>query len=423
MHPIPASSKKEKVVWLLSLNLLAITVHFFVIQKLGFPGKIQDLFFSTQDAQEYKAMGEWLFGDQRQSCSATRPFLFPLLVKLALSSGSIYGAWFMQFSLWLVSLNFIYTATKILLNKYWAAIAFTIMLLNFSLITLTLHGLTEVMVVFILSCFLRFIATRSDQIKEPGFWHNTLLLLSLLAVVKPVYAILLYVTLIIYLCFAFWNPSFRKWKSILLVTVSLIPFLMQLSIMKLEHGEFSISRIGEITLRDYYYAKFYADTHRIPFDLAKGPAEKDILQVKEQIQKIPATEIIPRITAEPLLAVKIYTEILLLNLTPPCTLINLDTNRELYLWTYTTNAFYYHAHKVMLLLVPLFFLLQRKNKNVLVPALFLILPLLLILLTSGITYWQGDRVILPSLPLFIVLYSYVISKFITLITGTSWGNR
>jgi hypothetical protein len=43
----------------------------------------------------------------------------------------------------------------------------------------------------------------------------------------------------------------------------------------------------------------------------------------------------------------------------------------------------------------------------------LALMLYYILLTSGISFWQGDRLVLPALPLWLVLYSLIIHFWIT----------
>ena len=61
----------------------------------------------------------------------------------------------------------------------------------------------------------------------------------------------------------------------------------------------------------------------------------------------------------------------------------------------------------MLLLLPLLLIIKRKDMDALVLLLLLAVSLYLIIGTSGITYWQGDRIVLPSLPAWVILYSYI----------------
>jgi thiamine transporter ThiT len=60
-------------------------------------------------------------------------------------------------------------------------------------------------------------------------------------------------------------------------------------------------------------------------------------------------------------------------------------------------------------IIVLLSLFKKRNWDFLETIIYLMLPIIIIILTSGVTWGQGDRIILPILPLWIALYSVVLT--------------
>lgn len=395
--------KQEKRLQLLLLNLLAASVYFFVLFRLDYFHSIHQTIFSTTDSREYRAMGDWLFGDPHEVCSAIRPFLYPALIKCFSIAAGDWGIWFMQFACWLLSINIVFIAVKKLLNVYLAFIAAAIMLTNVSFIVITLHALTETFTIFLLSLYIYSIADFKDRLEDPRFWIKLIFLSTLLVLFKPIFLLMMG---IVPVCAAFnlKKSSLRSSRIAFMFLAAATPLLVQAIIFFSQFGRLGISDIGSMTFKKYYYAKFFADQHAIPYDVARGPSESAMHQVSDSIRHVTGSEMIASIRSNPLLAIKVYKGILGLNLKTTSVLIDPLNKSGFNRWMYSTNLIYYWAHWVMMVLVPVVVIMQGFKKNILTFYVLLASPLLLVICISGISYWQGDRLILPALPLFTVLY-------------------
>lgn len=408
---------QRSALWLIAINTIAITFYFFIVLKLGFPESLRETTFYGLDSNEYMAMGEWIFGNPAVSCSDTRPFLFPALIKLFSIFGGELGIWFMHFSLWLVSLNLVFLSIKKMLNAYWAAVAFCVMLINLSFIIYTMHALTEIVTIFLLSYFVWFSTSWHNRTNEPGFWCRLIFITSLAAVVKPLFSVALYLVLLCFIIFLIRKRTLFKRRTFFLLAISLLPVIIQLSIMGVQFGKFTISTIGSVGVRNYFYAKYFADINNIPFPLDGGPTEKDRNYVLSQIDSLSVTDIGKSLSEYPGTALKTYLNILHLNFNYECTIIDWNKYTELAVWTLKTNKNYLKLHMVMLFLLPLTIYLYRKNKDFIIYSSLLLIPLLIIISSSGINYWQGDRYLLVGLPLWSALYTFTLLKLFTHLLG------
>ena len=391
--------------WVLALNLIAIISYLIFAYHLGFPRNIHETLFYAQDSKEYKEMGDWLFFFSSARCSDIRPWLFPFLVHLFSLLGGDHGIWFMNFILYLLALNFIYSSVLRSCNRSFAIVTFFILLANVSLIEMTFHALTEIPTFFLLSVMVWFFSKKYFVSDEPYFWKGLLFLSSLLALIKPVFSIFLYLAIFCFIIRAFKDPLLRKVRNLFIMAILLIPVFIQLTIMTVGFGKFSISTIGSRTFREYYYSKFFADENHIAFSFSKGPSDTDLVVIKTAIAKMQEGEMIRSVLSQPVRALNIYEDILGLNLRSGSSLMDGEKYPELVAWSINTNLFYLRLHELMMFVLPIILILLRKKKEVLFISLLLFIPLLLIFSTSGISFWQGDRLILPALPLWITLYS------------------
>jgi asparagine N-glycosylation enzyme membrane subunit Stt3 len=73
-----------------------------------------------------------------------------------------------------------------------------------------------------------------------------------------------------------------------------------------------------------------------------------------------------------------------------------------------TNLFYFYLHCIFLVLLVISIYISHKEKEKRNVIIYSISGTLIyyILISSGISFWQGDRLVLPSLPIFIFLYIF-----------------
>jgi hypothetical protein len=86
------------------------------------------------------------------------------------------------------------------------------------------------------------------------------------------------------------------------------------------------------------------------------------------------------------------------------------------------NAFYYQIHFVAIipLLICLIILIIKKDiaRSVFIFALSSLV--LYIFLTSGISFWQGDRLTIIAVPLFTIIYGYLVYFYFTFFQYTQY---
>ncbi|HEY6160390.1 MAG TPA: hypothetical protein VI112_04180 [Bacteroidia bacterium] len=396
--------------WRLCINVCAAAIYFFVAFHFDFPSNIKDTLFSSPDSKEYSAMGDWMFHADGTTCSSTRPFLFPALVHVSYLLGGMTGVWLMNFIFYLCSVNLVFSAVRNLSGLFFAVIAVLIMLVNPGLIAITFHALTEAASFFLLSLLAWVISKRYERENEALFWRYFFLPLALLAVIKPYFAFPFYLSLVLFAFRAVKRKELRTGKMLLRVFIYCFPVLLQFGIMFSQFGKFKLSTIGEVTLRNYYYSKFYADKHGISYDLEVGPTDSCQSLVRQKVAGASESEMLRDIFSSPVDAFGIYFGVIRLNLISPSDLQMKAQYRSerLDLYSYHTNVRYFRIHQFILMVLALFLWLTRKQQEKWVPAFVLLFFELLIIGVSGISYWQGDRLVLPALPLWITLYTYLL---------------
>ena len=212
---------------------IAIAIYFAVFFSL----KLQvnaDIMYSTTDSKSYLAVSEWLKSGVTTSYTEIRPILYPLIIWFSSIFSEIWGLWALQVLFWIgaVYLTFrsIFELTK---NLTYAYVGTSVIASNFSLIALTFHGLTEVCTTFFLSLLVYFMAKNIKRYREPYFLNNTLAILGLLTIVKPVFLFPLMIGLFIILPVFYLRSYLSAPVRILYLALLLIPFFGQLSLMRL----------------------------------------------------------------------------------------------------------------------------------------------------------------------------------------------
>jgi hypothetical protein len=390
---------------LIIINVIALVAYFAIFSGLQI-GVSESIMFSTNDAVSYLNVSHFNSGLTEIDALSVRPFLYPLIIALTHNTVGPYGLWIFQLIMWLCALNLLFIAVnKVSNSRIIAFLVLPVYISNLSLIALTLHALTEITTVFLLSVLIWFISSAISRRKEIGFIHRVLLILVLLTLVKPLfYPVVLFVVFVILPLFYF--KEYRKVsKKLITLLIVLSPMILQQGFMKVHAGEFKVSMIGDITIRDYIFAQTLA--------LDKG-IDRDSSLV--EVKKYDPAEVREYLLSHPANACKAY----LINLVNNC------NGYPLYLdhppgkgtpayvkFMIGMNNIYYQLHLffVVLNVLIMIVLLLSKRMNDLIILISSSLLLYYILLTSGISAYQYDRLTICSFPLWIFLYLVTICYF------------
>ncbi|VAV83898.1 hypothetical protein MNBD_BACTEROID02-523, partial [hydrothermal vent metagenome] len=178
------------------LNFITIGFYFLIFFSLKI-GINHDVMFHTLDSQTYLEVANWLGKGVETQSTSIRPIFYPLLLLLL---SNIYIIWFFQFIVWVLTSNLTFWSVyKLTKRNDLAYLSTLIIISNLTLIALTLHALTEVLVTFLLSLLIYFIVKNIERAKDLSFIHICILILIILTITKPVFLIPLLITLFLIL--------------------------------------------------------------------------------------------------------------------------------------------------------------------------------------------------------------------------------
>jgi len=394
---------KKAILKHLPIALIAITFYCYIIFNFDFYKNFDDLVFLSVDAKSYEKVGNWIFGNiDSTPYSEIRPFLYPLILKsVHLLLGNI-GVSIVQGILWLITVILLYkTLVEICNNKLVSYFSTLFLILNVSSIVLTLHGLSETLTMFLLCLFCYFLF-HNKTINTHKFWAPILFISALLTCIRPIYQFLtLFVLFYSFASIYVYNRKAIK-KYILYIFLALFPVFIQLIIMKTNHDVWSISKIGEKTIKNYYYSLLVSKVENI-----------SLIEAQEKVKKESNKDMLYYIINHPRKSIENYKEILIYrNLQAPSSIAGVPVmHKSLYDFSLNMNYYIYWLHFLMvfLLLLALVFSFKEKSFEKLI---VLACPLYLNILSSGLTFRQGDRIIMSSTPVWVVLYVFIIMLLI-----------
>lgn len=388
---------------LLLLNGVLLLLYFSVFAIL--PQPVSDaVLFSTPDAQQYLSAGYEFYDFSQTGASAVRPFLYPLFVRIVHGAGGAWALWFVQLLCWLGSANFIFMALLRATRKTGFAVAGTIIYAaNISAIVITLHGLTETVTIFLLSGLL-YVITAHDLQQPLRTIHRVLFLLVLLTTVKPLFYIplLLVLAALPFITFRFYRQQPRK---LILLVLVLLPLVFQLTLMKVKYDTVTVSQITDKTLRNYLLAQGLQQTEGGTWD-----------EVMASAQAMPDDAVRHHLLSHKKMYVSLLYENLHGNIAARATYLVFPAQYEQPFFAslmQMMNTGYYYLHLLFILPWLLALFIARRNRNRETLLLLAVAGLLnfYILFTSAISFWQGDRLVLPALPVFAVLYPFIVYQF------------
>lgn len=395
--------KKYKELFLLNYLLIVIYIVVFIHLKMDIDDKIM---FSTVDSLTYWATGQEFYKFSEKGFSELRPFLYPLILVFIHKISGIFGIWIMQLIFWIISINLLFLSIKQLTNnKILSFIGSLIMALNVSYIVLTVHALTEVTSIVLLSALIYFVSCNVTKVNTLKFFHGSLFILVLLAVIKPAFFVPVVIMLMIILPFFYLKKYIQKPKSLITFLFIIVPLLFQVTIMKAKYNTFSFSNIGSKTLSAYILAQGVQQNNTIDLESARAIT----LQYSPE-------EVFSYVVNNKMLYIKIYIQNFQNNINAlPCFIFypNSFWSSETVSYMEFINTFYYYIHIVFVVpvLVFIYFAYRRKQKLnfYLVPLVISSFLTYYILFISPISFGEGDRLVIISLPVWIFLYSLIMN--------------
>ncbi len=364
----------------------------------------ENIMFSTVDSVTYWLTSQEFYKFSVKGYSELRPFLYPLIIVIIHKLFGIIGIWLMQLFFWIISINLLFLSIKKITNNRLLSFAGSLIIaLNVSFIVLTIHALTEATTIALLSLLIYYVACNVTKVKTLKFFHISLFILVLLAVIKPIFftpiLILLFIILPVYHLKKYIQNPKNFIKLILIIT----PLLFQLTIMKVKYNTFSFSNIGSESFRLYYFTQGIQQNNTI--SLAEARAIAKNLTPEEVYSYLFNNKMV-------------YTKIYLQNLhnavkSVPCFILYPYSfyQEDVVNYMIIVNTFYYYFHFIFLIpvLVFIYFAYRRRELNYyLVPLIFSSFLAYYFLLASAISFGEGDRHVLISLPLWVFLYTMIL---------------
>lgn len=400
---------------LLILIFIATLFYFIIFLKLGSFEFVKKSLFFTGDSLEYKGYADWLLGKGNYDYPF-RTFFYPFLIIISDHLFGFYGIWIFQFMLWLTGCILVYkTMLRLTDRKDFAIFSFAIATLNVSLIIYTAHALTETTTFFFLTLFIYLFALAYKDYKKTRIFLGILFVISVLTVIRPVFQLFWYLTIIIILVIQY-KSIILKPKLILMIILVSSPVIIQKTINKIKQNTFSCTRIADHNLQCYFYRKikYFVDNKADPqvnqsFNQLPDSIHKNLTT---KISKVEKAEILKYLWDHPIETIKVYWHNIQYNMSSGNPYVNFKNN-FLLKWVLRIyhNFIFFYFHLLMTL-IWIYYLIKYFRKNNKESHFIFICGILTfyILYSSGIAYWAGDRLVIYAIAIWSVFYPFIIYK-------------
>jgi len=381
--------------------LIAATLYYFqwAYYLTGLDGSKVNIdqperyFWWANDSGTYRDAGEWLFGRADNTLISRRPWLYPLLLGLArtLFHGNAEAVmWFLQFLTWLGCGFFLFFSLRNAIGSMPVAlIGAGIFYSHPSPLILTFHGMTESLNFLLIAIFC-WMLTRESSNRLP----YSLLLIVLATVVKPIY--LLHIFLLIGYIFLRERQTPRL-KQAGLIALVLIPIWIQLILSYIAIGKLTVSSIGSFTFRDYLVADVYMRIEgtewRETTDLISDWTTSDQLNYLWQHKRVAALTYRAHVIEANMWTGSFFT---------------LREGNRTKDFAIVFNSIATYLHVIMFPLVAYYLLSKNYSKNKETIAI-LYITFWVQVFTSGISTGQEDRLLITTLPIWILTYLLVLT--------------
>ena len=376
------------------LNFVAILGFLLFHFIIDLPAR-QDLIFSTPDATTYRDVAQWIAGGIETNSLSVRPLLYPFLLLISLKIGGTIAVFFMQSFMWLAAINLSFASIhRISKKKIFAFIGAFVLFCNLSVMALTAHAITEITTIFLLSLTV-FLITKNHR--EPKFLLQLLLMLTLLTLVKPVFYLPTVITLLLLIFFQR-NALIKAPKFFLILCLILVPLLSQMTLMKMKYEHFTVSLVGSQTFSRYFVTQGIEQIEKLEHQ--KAVTKADGFSSGEKMGYLFENSGVYLKNLHQNIKSNIQGEPIFLNYPAeyknPAAIKFMDNYNEL--------TYYLHVLMLILGIVMLVLFWRSKHYQHLVLLLVLLGLNSYYLIVSGVSFWQGDRLTLPSIAIWSVLY-------------------
>jgi hypothetical protein len=353
-------------------------------------------FWSTPDAQTYKSTMDWWLHDRFTTAFQTRPWGYGAFLALAFSLGEEQACGLFQLVFWLGTLQLMFWAVRSATSNLKAAwVCALLMMLNLTFVVLTAHGLTEVLTTFLVAVGTAWTVRSTAGIQRPVFWPVLLLIVCMLTLLRPVFEPLLWMCALFALRAAW--PLSRGWMAVLCIGLCALAIGYQMHLVEAQTGRYKISFIGERTFGWFLVPQTYMHVNTIPLQAAS-----------QAVQDWNREQQILFLLQHPFTTLSCYYDNVLESIKGLANLLytNQPFSRS---WMSFLNGFMYRLHT----LLPFVLLWAWRagwrwpERNVRMLWIGWALIWLYMVATSGISFWQGDRLLLPLWPLFLVGYGWM----------------
>lgn len=391
---------ERRALWLVGCT----AVLFYALLHLVLGYAVSDQFlFTAADAQEYRAVGSWLLGGPDTQGTLVRPYLYPLLIAASHACFGAEGIWAMQALAWWLTILCVHLAVRRAgCGAIPAWVASSIVMFDLSLFALTYHALTEVIATLLMSGIALHLCTHFNMWRNTRYFIGLVGLTGLLALVKPLFFPLLLIWLLIMGPLLYRDAFRRSPRHLVGLAVVLLPLIAQVTIMAERHQHFGISRIGDATFRNYLFARGYGKIHGLDLPIAiDSVAHLDDGRVRAVILASPDVFLAQYLThlEDNIYYAGGYTLEMVPGQVHPTATYVMDR----------MNKFHCILH--FLAVIPCWLVVVRLIKRRVFGPMSMIAVLLmityLVLFSSGLSFWQGDRLILPSIGAWTVLYAVI----------------
>ncbi|MEI7467317.1 MAG: hypothetical protein WCL57_03730 [Chloroflexota bacterium] len=412
---LPITISKRFLYRLIWLNLFFFLSYLIVnISEFWFVNiKINNIIFSQPDTCNYLLTSEWLIGSATpsslsQNCSLNffesklpfitiRPFLYPtflLLLKLFVNDQQYpFLIWLIQFLILWASINLvaltIYQLTK---KQIFFFASFICLATDISSLLFPVYALTEALNIFLLSILVTIWNISSFQHRRNIY---SVLILSLLAVTKPIYQI--HFVLFVIFLLAQKNSRIDICKNKIKYFCAIIPILIQFMFYFWATGKFGFSDISNLTFRNYFLSQVYKQLNWQNVDT--------IEQARQIVADLSNEQIFKTLLENPRITIGIFRRnVIDESLLGPAMAYR---NETLFHISLILNKLKFFFHIFMFSIIS--YLLIKRKENLLSISMLAYVFFVLQAISAGVSAFEGDRLIATAIPLWLVTYSYFLN--------------
>jgi len=400
-----SNSRFLYILLVLAISGVAFLITSLLLDKELSANVMFDNFQPNADSNSYLSVGNYVLGGEETKYIAYRPVLFSLYVAVLYKIGGVLLLWMGQATAIILASLFLHlailTATK---NYVMSWLGSIIILTNFSIIGICFHGLTEPLTCLFLSGLIYIASIRIKKAISPDvFISLAIIFFGTLLLIRPVFQIPFFIVLI-YFCYLLLKQKINVTRRMkIAIATCLLCVFSQMYIVKIHTNEFSVSLIGNRTLNHYLIAQSVSET----MDLPRMDAI-DFIETKESSWKM------YYILHNPGSVSRFFFKNLLENIQADSFIqdyYDSEINKGFSFWMkgYNKTSLFIFFFILIMTFVSYGSLILKKKTVQPVIILALVALLVYLIMVTGISNSQRDRLVLTALPLWIFLFVYYLN--------------